>query len=179
MCTFLFLAEPHGIQDLNSHQGSNLCPMQWKCGVLTSGLLGKSQICMFPCFTSRLGRHNLYPSVYLRRAMPSMREGAPNSDHTLRITSRSLERAELKSICLGPGSESRDMSLLGNNPDKAYLDFPGGPMVKNPPVNTGNTGSIPGPGRCHMSQSNVGHVPPTTEPSSPRACALQQEEPPK
>lgn len=91
-----FLAEPHGIQDLNSHQGSNLCPMQWKCGVLTSGLLGKSQICMFPCFTSRLGRHNLYPSVYLRRVRHLWEKGAPNSDHTLRITSRSLERAELR-----------------------------------------------------------------------------------
>ena len=32
--------------------------------------------------------------------------------------------------------------------------FPGGPVVKNPPRNAGDTSSIPGPGRCHMSQSN-------------------------
>ena len=31
---------------------------------------------------------------------------------------------------------------------------PGGPVVKNPPANAGDTGSIPGPGRSHMSQSS-------------------------
>ena len=29
-------------------------------------------------------------------------------------------------------------------------DFPGGPVVKNPPANAGDTGSIPGPGRLHI-----------------------------
>ena len=29
-------------------------------------------------------------------------------------------------------------------------DFPGGTVVKNPPANAGDTGSIPGPGRSHM-----------------------------
>ena len=29
-------------------------------------------------------------------------------------------------------------------------DFPDGPMVKNPPVNAGDTGSIPGLGRSHI-----------------------------
>ena len=33
-------------------------------------------------------------------------------------------------------------------------DFPGGTVVKNPPANAGDTGSIPGPGRSHMLQSN-------------------------
>ena len=33
-------------------------------------------------------------------------------------------------------------------------DFPGGTVVKNPPANIGDTGSIPGPGRSHMLQSN-------------------------
>ena len=33
---------------------------------------------------------------------------------------------------------------------KSDLDFPGGAGVKNPPVNAGDTGSIPGPGRSHM-----------------------------
>ena len=35
---------------------------------------------------------------------------------------------------------------------KFFLDFPGGPMVKNPPANAGDTGSIPNPGRLHMPQ---------------------------
>ena len=32
--------------------------------------------------------------------------------------------------------------------------FPGGTVVKNPPANAGDTGSIPGPGRSHMPRSN-------------------------
>ena len=32
--------------------------------------------------------------------------------------------------------------------------FPGGPVVKNPPANAGDTGSIPGQGRSHMLQDN-------------------------
>jgi len=30
------------------------------------------------------------------------------------------------------------------------MDFPGGPVVKNLPVNTRDMGSIPGLGRSHM-----------------------------
>ena len=46
-----------------------------------------------------------------------------------------------------------------NIPDKGntksqVLDFPGSLVVKNLPVNGGDTGSIPGPGRLHMPQSN-------------------------
>ena len=33
-------------------------------------------------------------------------------------------------------------------------DFPGGAVVKNPPANAEDTGSIPGPGRSHMPRSN-------------------------
>ena len=33
-------------------------------------------------------------------------------------------------------------------------DFPGGTVVKNPPANAGDTGSIPGLGRSHMLRSN-------------------------
>ena len=32
--------------------------------------------------------------------------------------------------------------------------FPGGVVVKNPPANAGDTGSIPGLGRSHMPWSN-------------------------
>ena len=33
-------------------------------------------------------------------------------------------------------------------------DFPGDPVVKNPPANAGDTGSIPGLGRSLRSRSN-------------------------
>ena len=49
------------------------------------------------------------------------------------------------------------------------MDLPGGPVVKNPPANAGDAGSIPGLGRCHMLQSNLARV--------PRTCALKQEGP--
>ena len=40
-------------------------------------------------------------------------------------------------------------------PQKEYVeDFPGGTVVKNPPANAGDTGSIPGLGRSHMLRSN-------------------------
>ena len=37
---------------------------------------------------------------------------------------------------------------------KKLRDFPGGTVVKNPPANAGNMGSIPGLGRSHMPWSN-------------------------
>ena len=36
----------------------------------------------------------------------------------------------------------------------SYRDFPGGTVVNNPPANAGDTGLMPGPGRCHMPLSN-------------------------
>ena len=33
-------------------------------------------------------------------------------------------------------------------------DFPGGEGDRNPPVNVGDRGSIPGPGKSHVPQSN-------------------------
>ena len=69
-------------------------------------------------------------------------------------------------------------------------------MVKNPPANTGDTGSIPGPGRSHMPWSNKvcapqllslrsrAHEPQllslrakTAESRAPGAHALPQEKP--
>ena len=38
-------------------------------------------------------------------------------------------------------------------------DFPGGPAVKKPPANAGDTGSILGPGRLHMLQGNYDRAP--------------------
>ena len=36
-------------------------------------------------------------------------------------------------------------------------DFPGGTVDKNPPANAGDTGSIPGPGRCHEATKPMRH----------------------
>ena len=38
--------------------------------------------------------------------------------------------------------------------NKHFWDFPGGPVVKNPPANAGDTGLVPDPGRPHMPWSN-------------------------
>ena len=47
---------------------------------------------------------------------------------------------------------------MGGCQERPYLKkdegFPGGAVVKNPPANAGDTGSIPGPGRSHMPRSN-------------------------
>ena len=40
------------------------------------------------------------------------------------------------------------------NQNHSERDFPGGTVVKNLPANAGDMGSIPGPGRSHMPQSN-------------------------
>ena len=40
---------------------------------------------------------------------------------------------------------------------KRKRDFPGGPVVKNPPANAGGTSSIPDLGKTHMLQSNQAH----------------------
>ena len=39
------------------------------------------------------------------------------------------------------------------------LGFPGGSVVKKPPVDAGDTGSIPGPGASHLPWSNKAHAP--------------------
>ena len=51
-------------------------------------------------------------------------------------------------------------------------------MVKNIPANAGDTGSIPGLGRCHMPwRATKPQCASVTEPAFPRACSLQQEKP--
>ena len=54
--------------------------------------------------------------------------------------------------------------------------LPGGAVDKNSPANVGDTGSIPGPGRFHMLQSNEAHSPQLLSLSS-RACGLPTIEP--
>ena len=51
--------------------------------------------------------------------------------------------------------QSLPTSALNRSPFKRNtLGFPGGSMTKNPPANAEDTGSVPGPGRFHMPQSN-------------------------
>ena len=56
----------------------------------------------------------------------------------------------------------------------AVLGFPGGSVVKNPPVNAGNAGSIPGSGRSpgegngNPFQYLVWEMPQTEEPGGPQ-----------
>ena len=57
-----------------------------------------------------------------------------------------------------------------------FKGSPGGTVVKNPPANAGDTGSIPGPGRSHMPRSNEAHASQLQSLLS-RARALQQEKP--
>ena len=56
--------------------------------------------------------------------------------------------------------------------EKVDWDFPGGAVVKNLPVNAGDTGSSPGPGGSHMPRSNWARAPQLLSLCS-RACEPQ------
>ena len=60
----------------------------------------------------------------------------------------------LKSLQINP-----PMTWSIPNSLKDCGDFPGGPLVKNPPANAGDTGSIPCQGHFHMQWSNRAHSP--------------------
>ena len=61
---------------------------------------------------------------------------------------------------------------------KRGLGLPGGLMIKNPPADAEDTGSIPGLGRSHITGATkpVGH---NYWAHVPRACAPQQEKSPQ
>ena len=42
------------------------------------------------------------------------------------------------------------MVIIKKSTNNQSWDFPGGPVVKNPPANAGDMSLIPGPGRSHM-----------------------------
>ena len=58
-----------------------------------------------------------------------------------------------------------------------FLDFPGGPVVKNLPPSAGDTGSIPGVGRFPHAEGQLSPGTTSTEPLCPTDHALQQEKP--
>ena len=54
--------------------------------------------------------------------------------------------------------------LLKKN--KLFWYFFSGVVDDYPPANTGNMGSVPGPGRLHMPRSNLAHVPQLLSPKT-------------
>ena len=48
----------------------------------------------------------------------------------------------------------RNIVIIQSTKIKWWRGFPHGAVVKNPPVNAGDTGLSPGPGRSHMPGSN-------------------------
>ena len=63
------------------------------------------------------------------------------------------------------------MQTQGSSSQETMVwDFPGGPVVKNPPDNAGDIGLIPGPGRAHIFWGNLRIS--STDPECSRA-ALQ------
>ena len=55
-------------------------------------------------------------------------------------------------------------------------DFPGGPVVKNPPSNSGDTGSIPDQGtKIPQAMGRLSPCATTTEPAHSGACAATGE----
>ena len=68
-----------------------------------------------------------------------------------------------------------ESELIATSSTTIKWDFPGGPMVKNPPANVGGTGLIPGPGRFPDVEEQLSPYATTTEACLPRAYALQKE----
>ena len=53
-------------------------------------------------------------------------------------------------ICNSQDMETTEMAIS----EQMDREFPGFPVVKNPPANPGDTDSIPGPGQSHIPWSN-------------------------
>ena len=66
------------------------------------------------------------------------------------VITTTTKKKKKKSTSELPGKQGKSPGVR----KKLGGDFPGGAVVKNPPANAGDTGSIPGPGRSHMPQSN-------------------------
>ena len=76
-----------------------------------------------------------------------MEKGTPSGGHRIRQNGEegkgSVILLSVKEAC--SVGEVKRMNKRG---------FPGGAVVKNTPAKAGDMGSIPGPGRSHMSRSN-------------------------
>ena len=58
--------------------------------------------------------------------------------------------------------------------NEELMDFPGGPLVKNPPASAGDTGSIPAPGSSHVGPCATTTEPAHTEPVLPNQREEQE-----
>ena len=78
-----------------------------------------------------------------------------------------------------PGRPTGSLEEQSLNKIDEVGDFPGGPVVKNPPTDAGDTGSIPGLGRSHVPQDSLVCVPRLLKPTclEPTCLDLQQERP--
>ena len=63
----------------------------------------------------------------------------------------------------------------GSHQEAARPGSPGDPVVKNPPANAGDMGSIPAPGRSHMPQSNKARAPQLLSPRVKSPCSAKRE----
>ena len=63
----------------------------------------------------------------------------------------------------------------GSHQEAARPGSPGDPVVKNPPANAGDMGSIPAPGRSHMPQSNKARAPQLLSPRVKSPCSATRE----
>ena len=71
-----------------------------------------------------------------------------------------LEMGEMKMEIVGKISKGGVFRGLAKGKSKLRLGvkgFPGGSVVKNLPTNAGDTGSVPGLGRCHEATKPMCH----------------------
>ena len=86
--------------------------------------------------------------------------GKCRSEHKLHCTHSSQANANIKTnstnkdLLYSTGSYTWYFVITHKGNESEKGGFPGGAVVKNPPANAGDTGSSPGPGRCHMPRSN-------------------------
>ena len=70
------------------------------------------------------------------------------------MTSFVVFRRHMWNISTDLGLKTRARKLDGPSLLKQGREFPGGAVVKNPPADAGDMGSILGPGRSHMLRNN-------------------------
>ena len=97
---------------------------------------------------------------------------------TVCVLPKSLHWNLTPSVMLfGDGDSGRWLSREGSVPGLPE-DFPGGPVVENPPASAGDMGSIPGPGRLHMPQGHHNYWSPVpgahTSQQSPLTATREQ-----
>ena len=89
--------------------------------------------------------------VYSNTILPQETRNISNNNITLHL--KQLEKEEKNKPKV---SRRKEIIKIRSeiNEKEMKEGFPGGAVVKNPPANTGDMGSSPGPGRSHMPQSN-------------------------